>query len=415
MSVGIADRSLAFGRDETVDVLRRSPFLAGFGEPVLSVLSRNCREERFDAGDRVIQKGDAGSTMYFIVDGDLRVHDDETLLATLGTGDVFGEMALLDSEVRSASVTAETPSRLLSLERDAFYSALRRKPESFEALIAAIIRRERQIVADVTEKSERLHAYQKELEIGRKIQADFLPETIPEISGWSIATYFQAAREVAGDFYDLYELDEGRKCGFVVGDVCDKGVGAALFMTLFRSLLRSSCMQEHAELCRSRFSGNEAAETLIRTVSSINRYIATTHQKSGMFATMFLGILDVRTGRLDYVNAGHESPILVRRGGALERFEVTGGVVGLFDPAKFRTGGAVLEAGDLLFVYTDGVNEAKNPGDEQFTDQRIVDAGLRPGVSAGDAVERVKLGLERFRREADQSDDITMIALTRDT
>ena len=350
--------------------------------------------------------------MFFIVSGSVRVHHGDTTLATLTTGDVFGEMALLDSEKRSASVSAQCETRLLSLERDAFYGAMWDHPHSFKPLIASIIQRERKIVADITERTRELMAYQKELEIGRQIQSNFLPEAIPEIEGWEIATGFKAASEVAGDFYDAYHLS-GDFYVIVLGDVCGKGVGAALFMTLFRSLLRSACIQEFATLGDSRAPEERVIAALQMSVDSTNVYVAETHATSTMFTTLFFAILDAGTGRLQYVNGGHESPILLRADGGLERLEPTGGVIGLFDIAKFEVASVDMAANDLLLVYSDGVNEAKNNQDEQYDTERILETVRSTDLTAPGVVKLLQESVAEFRGNADQSDDITMVCLNR--
>jgi len=224
--------------EHKIDTLRNCVFLGASPESVLTELATKAETLRVSGGETVITKGDAGSTMYFIISGKVRVHDGEVIMAYLGEGEIFGEMAVLDQDVRSASVTSESDVILLSLERKALFDAISASPESFQSILHAVLQRERRIVEDVRARSEQLLAYEKELEIGRRIQADFLPETVPEIENWEIASYFEAAREVAGDFFDVFRLKTGNYVGIVIGDVCDKGVGAALFMTLFRSLIR---------------------------------------------------------------------------------------------------------------------------------------------------------------------------------
>jgi len=229
--------------EHKIETLRNCVFLGDSPDSVLLTLASNAETLRVAGGETVITKGDAGSTMYFIISGKVRVHagkvrvhDGEVIMAYLGEGEIFGEMAVLDQDVRSASVTTESDVILLSLERNVLFDAISTNPESFQSILRAVLQRERRIVEDVKTRTEQLLAYEKELEIGRRIQADFLPETVPEIENWEIASYFEAAREVAGDFFDVFKLKTGNFVGIVIGDVCDKGVGAALFMTLFREL-----------------------------------------------------------------------------------------------------------------------------------------------------------------------------------
>ena len=353
--------------------------------------------------------------MYFIMSGKVRVHDGEVIMAYLGEGEIFGEMAVLDQDVRSASVTAESDVILLSLEREVLFNAISTNPDSFQSILRAVLQRERRIVQDVKARSLQLLAYEKELEIGRRIQADFLPEAVPEIENWEIASYFEAAREVAGDFFDVFKLKTGNYVGIVIGDVCDKGVGAALFMTLFRSLIRASSlygfMQEAPVETDSDNDSAHASQVLENSVMTTNRYIATTHRKSSMFASVFFGLFDPHNGKLIYINAGHEAPIIFRQDGSHELLDITGGVLGLFPGANFNVATAQLNEGDLLFTYTDGVNEAKNEKGEQFTERRILEYAAPEGNSPEKFLGLMLDHVKEFRGTAAQSDDITMLAL----
>jgi sigma-B regulation protein RsbU (phosphoserine phosphatase) len=399
-------------KDKT-DVLRNCHFLAGVDEEVLRSLARETAVQTLEAGESLMVKGEHGSSMYFIVAGKVRVHDGEIVLAHLEDGEVFGEMAVLDSDVRSASVTTETEISLLSLQREALWRTVSRSPESLRSIIRSVLQRERTIVKDVTERSERLLAYEKELEIGRRIQADFLPESIPEIEGYEIASYFEAAREVAGDFFDVFELVPGKYLALVIGDVCDKGVGAALFMTLFRSLIRASCQSGMVtpQADAAAESEDRVEEIMKQSIATTNGYIATTHSKSSMFASVFFGVLDQRSGELIYINGGHESPVIYRADGSLEILDVTGGVLGLFPWAAHSVATVSLRPGDLIFTYTDGINEAKNEKDEQFSDERIMDMKDAGWESGKEFLHEILERIHRFRGEAPQSDDITMLAL----
>ena len=402
--------------DQTIQILKNCSFLAGASEEILSELSGATESLGVDEGETIVTKGEHGSVMYFIASGQVRVHDGDIVLARLGEGEVFGEMAVLDADVRSASVTADRQSRLLSLEREDLWRTISRSPSALKTIIAAVLQRERTIVEDVTTRTARLQAYERELEIGRRIQADFLPEELPQAEDWEIACFFEAAREVAGDFYDAFLLKPGGQLAIVIGDVCDKGVGAALFMTLFRSLIRAYCQQGAlAETdVRTEAEGMDRAERILKSaVDFTNRYIATTHSKSSMFASVFFGIVDLETGRLTYINGGHESPIIFRQGGGHEILEVTGGVLGLFPFAQFGLAETTLNPGDQLLSYTDGVNEAKNEIGEQFTDERILETAEEGFSDGDDLLAKILAGIVAFRGAAEPSDDITMLALRR--
>lgn len=399
--------------EQKVEILKRCQFLASVRDEVLAALADELTMHDVPGGETVVTKGDHGSAMYFIASGKARVHDGKVELATLHAGELFGEMAVLDSDVRSASVTADEDSIFLGLERDVLWRVVSRSPQALKSIIAFVMQRERSIVEDVTNRTAQVMAFEKELEIGRRIQADFLPEHIPEAEGWEIATHFEAAREVAGDFFDVFELEPEGKLAIVIGDVCDKGVGAALFMTLFRSLIRATCQYSFVsrEADADESAPDSMDEVLQKSIETTNRYIATTHSKSSMFASVFFGVLDPASGELSYINGGHESPVIFRADGSYDVLEVTGGVLGLFPWANFTRATARINPGDTIFTYTDGVNEAKNEQGEQFTEERIFDMN---GAGWDDADGLLGLILERilaFRGEAAQSDDITMLAL----
>jgi sigma-B regulation protein RsbU (phosphoserine phosphatase) len=394
-------------------------FLGDSADGVLAKLAERTETLRVPGEETIITQGDTGSTMYFIISGGVRVHDGEVILATLGEGEVFGEMSVLDEEVRSASVTAQSDVILLSLERKVLFDVLSANPDSFRPVLRSVLQRERHIVHDVKTRTEQLLAYEKELEIGRRIQADFLPASLPEIENWEIASYFEAAREVAGDFFDVFRLKTGNHVAIVIGDVCDKGVGAALFMTLFRSLIRASslygCMDASVVTLDSDKESDGGPEyvslVLQNSIMTTNRYISTTHSKSSMFASVFFGLFDPDTGNLIYINAGHESPIIFRQGGEREILDITGGVLGLFPAATYSVAAAKLNEGDLLFAYTDGVNEAKNEDEEQFTDQRILEYAAPEGNNTERFLSLMLDHIKEFRGSAAQSDDITMLAV----
>jgi sigma-B regulation protein RsbU (phosphoserine phosphatase) len=399
--------------EQKAEILRSCKFLAGAKEDILLALADESGILEVPGGDTVVTKGDPGSTMYFIASGKARVHDGDAVLAYLNEGEVFGEMAVLDSDVRSASVTTETDSTLLSLERKALWRTVSQSPEALKSIIASVLQRERNIVHDVTTRTEKLLSYEKELEIGRRIQADFLPEQVPEIENWEIAAYFEAAREVAGDFYDVFELQSGKYLAIVIGDVCDKGVGAALFMTLFRSLLRASCQSGllSPETKSDDASPEYIKEMLRKSIETTNSYIATTHSKSSMFASVFFGMLDTDSGELFYINGGHESPVIFRAGGSYDVLEVTGGVLGLFPWANYSIASVQMNQGDLIFTYTDGINEAKNEDGDQFTEERIFEMKENAWTDGKNFLDEILQRIHAFRGAAAQSDDITMLAL----
>jgi phosphoserine phosphatase RsbU/P len=251
-----------------------------------------------------------------------------------------------------------------------------------------------------------LMSLQREMEIGREIQKGFLPTQLPHADGWEIAAYFKAAREVAGDFYDVFPLDPAHKICLVIADVCDKGVGAALFMTLFRSLLRFTIG------VTSTFGESSPGSRLESAATLTNNYMANTHGDTGMYATVFLALLDPLTGMLVYINAGHESPLIMHPDGECVLLTRTGPALGVIPQTKFAAQEVQLREGDLFFAFTDGAPDALNPAGEPFGRESVVSL-LRSDTSAEALLADLGARLGQYAAESEQFDDITLLAVRR--
>lgn len=269
-------------------------------------------------------------------------------------------------------------------------------------------------------------ALNNELDKGKQIQKDFLPNEIPDLPNWEIAACFYPARQVAGDFYDAFMLP-GDYLGLVIADVCDKGVGAALFMALFRSLIRVFSGQTRLNGL-SIVGKDERLDGLIepnveidlnqinalKAVALTNNYIAQEHERMNMFATLFFGVLNPENGCLTYINGGHEPLLLIGESGIKETLKPTGPAVGMMDNMKFKIKQTHLAPGDILFGYTDGVPEARDPSYQFFTAKRLLSILEEPVVSADNLVERIKTCLFEHIKDAPQFDDITILAVRRE-
>lgn len=251
-----------------------------------------------------------------------------------------------------------------------------------------------------------LKSMERELEIGREIQAGFLPAELPRVDGWEIAAHFAAAHEVAGDFYDAFCLGPEEPICLVIADVCDKGVGAALFMTLFRSLLRFTIGA--AEL----LGVHSPSAKLERAVMLTNDYVAVTHDQATMFATVFIGLLDPKDGRLTYINAGHERPVVARSSRVCASLKPTGPVIGLFPDQAYRLESVELLPGDLFFAFTDGAPDALDAAGNCFGEERLVSL-LATDVSAEALLQDIADQLHGHIGDARQFDDLTMLAVRR--
>ena len=255
---------------------------------------------------------------------------------------------------------------------------------------------------------------ERELEIGREIQSGFFPTVLPKPEGWELSTYFQTARHVAGDFYDVFSLGKEKRVGIVIADVCDKGVGAALFMALFRSFIRVLSGTAHSEGHLELDSLETRPENiLLRTIRSINNYISITHAQAGMFATIFYGILEPQTGELSFVNGGHEPPMIIGPNGIKTILKPTGPAVGLYPNMEFKTGSIIMEPRDTLLIYTDGVTDAQNKAGAAFTRNRLINLVENSFATAEDLINKIKTGVNEHISGENQFDDITILALRR--
>ena len=279
------------------------------------------------------------------------------------------------------------------------------------------------------EKSKQeIEAYSKaldhELEKARQIQKDFLPDQIPKLPGWEIATYFAPANQVSGDFYDIFSLP-GNNLGIVIADVSDKGVGAALYMALVRSLIR--VFSGHISLHGfSNFSVNNGltqavarhsatAERLnaLNAVKLTNDYMAHEHSKEGMFVTLFFGVINPKTGELAYINAGHEPLFIVNSGSARQHLRPNGPAVGIASDMQFEIQQVQIQPGDMLIGFTDGVTEALSPKGEFFTKKQLLPILEQPADSSSDLIKRIKSKVDNHMQRVAPSDDITMLAVQR--
>ncbi|MEI7848557.1 MAG: PP2C family protein-serine/threonine phosphatase, partial [Chloroflexota bacterium] len=256
-----------------------------------------------------------------------------------------------------------------------------------------------------------LKGLERELDIAREIQLGFLPSDLPRPDGWEVAAYLKAAREVAGDFYDAFLLPDAN-LAFVVGDVCGKGVGAALFMTLFRSLIRITATTDAFSTSKE-VQSFTPTDRLQHIVSFTNNYVSGTHAAANMFATVFIGIVDLQTGMLNYINCGNESPLLLRNGSVVACLPPTGPVIGIILDAKYTVQSIQLERDDLLLAFTDGIPDAIDAQNTSFGSERLYHALNGQNATSELILNLVEDSLSRFIGTTDQFDDITLMAIKR--
>jgi serine phosphatase RsbU (regulator of sigma subunit) len=242
----------------------------------------------------------------------------------------------------------------------------------------------------------------QELALAGEIQASFLPDEVPEIPGWQLAAMLEPARETSGDFFDVIPLPNGH-WGLVVADVADKGLGAALYMALSRTLIRTYAAQYDANPDRALAAANR-------------RILEDTY--TSLFVTVFYGILDPASGALNYCNAGHNPPYLLSShdGRGVQTLARTGIPLGLFDDKPWTHHTIQLAPGDTLVLYTDGITEAQDEGRAMFGDERLIQvAQANVGCPAHDIQKALLDGVHTFVGGAPQHDDMTLLVLVRDS
>jgi serine phosphatase RsbU (regulator of sigma subunit) len=256
---------------------------------------------------------------------------------------------------------------------------------------------------------ERAHFYEvadaqrirleKELKVAREVQAGLMPREMPNIPGFNLASIWRPAREVAGDFFDIFPLDDGR-WGMVIGDVADKGTAAALYMAMVHSLILSGALRHRGP-----------AAVLMEVNQTILRQFT-----SGIFVTVFLAVLDPKKQTLQYANAGHNPPIARRASGTLEELTKTGSVVGMFDELQMSETTIALGPGDAVVLYTDGVTEAWHPSprNEDYGIDRLTAAITAAPQKASELLAYLEVDLNAFTEGALQQDDVTFLVLTKD-
>lgn len=275
------------------------------------------------------------------------------------------------------------------------------KPINFEDLDVTLDKTVKrvQFLKQQQAEHDQLVAIQQELTVATRIQQAILPcdfPPFPSVRGFDLFAEMIPAREVGGDFYDFFLLDPDR-LGLAIGDVSDKGVPAAIFMAVTRTLLKSVAL-----------TGISPGDCL----RQVNRLLSL-ENASYMFVTLFYGILNIRTGEFQYSNAGHNPPYLIGRPEGANPLDAPPHVVlGIDENAVFATQSIELAPGNGLFLFTDGITEAFNPRQEMFSERRLKECLERaPALSAKELIRTVVEEVRTFIEGAPQSDDLTMLAV----
>ena len=386
-------------------------------------LAANLQVVTLDAGQILFSENDSASCLYIIAEGNLEIIKafgtaEERLLRDRGPGNYLGEMSMFDQDKRrSATVRAVSRCTLLKMSHEAFRTLLHCQPDlAFEVIqqFSHLLHdTDNAIISDLQEKNRQLaSAYaelqaaqiqiiekeklEHELQVAHEIQESILPHILPVIPGVDLGVMIHPARAVGGDLYDLIALNN--KClGVVIGDVSDKGVPAAIFMALARSLLR-------AEASRM------APPSVV--LREVNRHLLDMNT-AGLFITVIYGILDCNHRQFTYVRAGHEFPFFFEKDGTeLIADKSCGQALGLFEDVVLEELNVTLPHGCRIVLFTDGATDAVNPEDERFGRDRLRKSIRRYLPSSPqDFCEAIFQDIIRFQNGTSQTDDMAMVAI----
>ena len=427
--------------EEIARILAPQPIFARVDRETLLAVAGQCGLATYPAGATIMREGDPGNFACVILDGEVDVFVDLPAgpihLATIGRNRIIGELGVFTDLPRTATVITRSDLVVIRIEQDSLmrlsadypsigvaiirelggrlatmnrslaslsYAAEALRRDEYDATLldqltnqpgalASFARVFAGMAAEIRDKQHR----REEMQAAAAIQQSILPE--PWVRDGpaeriDLHAEMHPAREIGGDFYDYFLIDANR-LAVIVADVSGKGTPASLFMAVSRTVIRSVTGTGGME------AGMEAANRLLATQNS-----------ACMFVTMFHGVLDLSSGVLRYCNAGHNPPYLLRAQGGRDTLGGTGIPLGIDADMPYRIAETVLHPGDTLFLYSDGITEAFDTKGAEFGAARL-EAALEAGRggSAAELVARVLGATAAFAEGADQSDDITVLAL----
>ena len=393
----------------------------GVAEADVQALTAACVAQVYPAEHTLCYEGELEHIFYIVADGQVEITQKlgdhaKRLLTMRGPGEFFGEMALLEKKARTATVTTTTKSTLLEISEDEFQQLLSNSPQLAMAMIRRFVSNVRAsgqaTIADLTRKNDELRrAYDElkaaqaelvqkeklehEMEIAGEVQRSLLPSKFPAAQGYSFFGRNVPARHVGGDLYDVIRVDDDH-LGLLMADVSDKSVHAALIMAVTRTLFLA-----HA---RRSLSPTEVALAVHNGLMEVST-------NDDMFVTVFYGLLDVNTGRLRYVRAGQDKPLLFRAaGGPPEHLDADGRFLGMWPDLSLEERQVDLRPGDLLVAYSDGVPDAVDRDNNAYTEERLVALVERQRTASAKIVcSAIFNDVFEFRGDAPAFDDITVL------
>jgi len=371
---------------------------------IVQGLLESCPVREFADEAVVLSPGQANEHIHMLLAGRLRVHLDAIDSANpivIEVGGCIGELSIIDGKPVSAHVVAERGSRLLIIPQEAFWARILPNPGVARNLLRVLTERMRRNNDAILEGMRQQLLYehiQKELRVAREIQASMLPGRQPGATDLDICAAMEPAREVGGDLYDFFMLDADRLF-FLVGDVSGKGLPASIFMAVSKALCKSAALRR-----------GQSVDALFRQASED----MTRENSESLFVTAFAGVLDVRTGHLEYCSAGHDAPFVFGPSGELVRLSEGGGPpLCVLDGYSYVAASYQLNRESTLCLFTDGVTEAMNAAGELYGTRRLRAAieSARKASSPAALVNAIRADVADYVAGAEPADDLTVLVL----
>ena len=380
------------------------PLFAGIPDDLLEQFLYQCEYRCIRSWEQLLSPGQVNLYLYVLLSGQLNAHVNEHE-ADKGfrilPGEFVGEVSIVDNQPPTSYVTAALDSLLLCIPESLLWAEFIMLPEAARNMLKQIIKRVRarnQAVQKSLEQALRLEMLDKELLIAQQLQTSMLPQPplFPGMANIDAAAFMLPAKVVGGDLYDAFVLDERRIC-FAIGDVAGKGIPAALFMMRSITVLRSEMM---------------LTKDLRQTMRAVNNTLSQDNPHS-MFVTLMVCVLDLHSGELQYANGGHNRPLLGSPAQGFYYLEQPKGILmGIAPDAEYEVARHSLQPGDMLVLYTDGVTEACNPAQAEFSEPGLLDfMNQRQALSAGAALDGILAAVQEFAAGAEQSDDLTLLVV----
>ena len=407
----------------SVNLLARIPLFSDLPPEELDRLMAALEVVNLKSGDMLFREGDVPEHLFIMVSGELEINmgsgtGNELVLNVLKEGEYFGEMGLImPGGRRTAGARARGDVVLLSMSRSRFGELLQVHPLLANSMVSVLSQRldntNVSTFRDLTEKNRQLQeAYdelkaaqeqliekerlERELKVAAEIQLSILPDVLPSHPGFDFGGRILPARQVGGDFYDVFEMSEN-KFGVVIGDVADKGVPSAIFMARAHALIIAEA---------------DNVSTPGEVLRMVNKHI-TRLEKSTQFVTALYGVLDTTTREFSYARAGHEPPLLLEADGTVQRLPHKPGMaLGLWENIALDEYSFVMPKGSVLMMFTDGMTDCRNPKGEPFGLERIKSTMTElKDFSAQVGCDQLFDTLMTYQDGSKQDDDVTLVAV----